>query len=208
MVVTNDDRLRYLASIFLDKCYQREEKKRNPFFLAPNYQMTELQGAVALVQLDRVENIVRRRNSLCTRLTGLLQEVPGITPQFTPEGNRHSYFLYLFKLNLDALSCTSRDFAEALAAEGIPSEANQITGGRPVYLYDIFQNRSAFPGSHWPFVSTETGTDKHYAVGDCPVAEDAYSKWMVMHIYEHYSETDIEEIAFGIHKAALHFLKQ
>jgi len=166
-----------------------------------------LQGAVARVQLDRVEGIVRSRNSLCRRLTGLLQQVPGITPQFTPDDCRHSYFLYLFTLDLHALKCTSREFAEALAAEGIPSEANQITGGRPVYLYDIFQNRSAFPGTHWPFVSTETGTDKRYTAGDCPVAEDAFSKWMVMHIHEHYSETDIEEIAFGIHKTSLHFLK-
>ena len=53
MVLTDDDRLRYVASLFLDKCYQREEKVRNPFFLAPNYQMTELQGAVALAQLER-----------------------------------------------------------------------------------------------------------------------------------------------------------
>src|SRR5438552_13710262 len=66
MVIADDDRLRYLASLFLDKCYQREEKIRNPFFLAPNYQMTELQGAVALAQLERVEEITRRRNHLGT----------------------------------------------------------------------------------------------------------------------------------------------
>ena len=56
MILTDDDRLRYVASLFVDKCYQREEKIRNPFFLAPNYQMTELQGAVALAQLERVED--------------------------------------------------------------------------------------------------------------------------------------------------------
>ena len=36
MVLTDDDRLRYLSSLFLNKCYQREEGIRNPFFLAPN----------------------------------------------------------------------------------------------------------------------------------------------------------------------------
>jgi hypothetical protein len=92
-----------------------------------------------------------------------------------------------------------------LAAEGIRNDAHQITGGRPVYLYDIFQNRSAFPGSAWPFASRDTGTDRVYRRGDCPVAEDAFDRWITMHVYEHYTEQDIEEIAFGIGKVAYHF---
>ena len=63
MVATNDDALRYRASLFLDKCYQREEGIRNPFFLAPNYQMTELQGAVALAQIRKVQDVVGRRRA-------------------------------------------------------------------------------------------------------------------------------------------------
>ncbi|PYT14097.1 MAG: DegT/DnrJ/EryC1/StrS family aminotransferase, partial [Acidobacteria bacterium] len=162
MVLTDDDHLRYIASLFVDKCFQREEKIRNPFFLAPNYQMTELQGAVALAQLDRVHDIVASRNRLGTKLNALLTGVPGIRPQTVPEGLKHAYFLYLFRLDLELLGCSSRDFAQALEAEGIPSEAHQITGGRPVYLYDIFQNRSAFPATTYPF-------DRTYSRGDCPV---------------------------------------
>src|SRR6266446_5119389 len=94
MVITNDDHLRYLASLFLDKCYQREEKIRNPFFLAPNYQMTELQGAVALAQLERVVEIVESRNQLGTKLNELLHEIPGVSPQHVPADCWHSYFLY------------------------------------------------------------------------------------------------------------------
>src|SRR3989454_7676414 len=119
MVITDDDRLRYLAALFLDKCYQREEKIRNPFFLAPNYQMTELQGAVALAQLERVEEITNRRNQLGTNLNELLRKLPSISTQLVPAGCRHSYFLYFFKLDLEHLGCTAREFATALAAEGI-----------------------------------------------------------------------------------------
>ena len=199
MVITDDDRLRYLASLFLDKCYQREEKIRNPFFLAPNYQMTELQGAVALAQLERVQDIADRRNQLGTRLSELLRAIPGIVPQTVPPGCHHSYFLYLFKLDLARLGCTSREFATALAAEGVPNDAHVITGGRPVYLYDIFQKRSAFPGSTFPFGARE------YHAGDCPIAEDAFARWITMNIYEHYTDGDIEEIAFGVGKVARYF---
>ena len=199
MVLTDDDRLRYLASLFLDKCYQREEKVRNPFFLAPNYQMTELQGAVALAQLERVVDIAESRNRLGRKLTQLLEQIPGVSPQTVPPDFQHSYFLYLFKLDLEKLHCTTREFATALAAEGVPNEAHQITGGRPTYLYDIFKKRSAFPGSNYPFGS------RVYSEGDCPVAEDAFERWITMNFYEHYTDRDVEEIAFGIAKVAYNF---
>jgi perosamine synthetase len=201
-VITNDDRLRYLASLFLDKCFQREEKIRNPFFLAPNYQMTELQGAVALAQLERVQDITARRNQLGTMLNELLEDIPGVLAQAVPTGCRHSYFLYLFKLDLPRLGCTAREFAVALAAEGVPNEAHQITGGRPIYLFDLFQKRSAFPGSTHPFGG------RVYRPGDCPVAEDVFDRWITMNIYEHYTELDIEEIALGIGKVAHYFAQR
>jgi perosamine synthetase len=202
MVLTPDDKLRYTASLFLDKCYQREEGIRNPFFLAPNYQMTELQGAVALAQLKQVQAIVDTRNRLGTRLTELLRDVPGVTPQRTPAGSKHTYFLYLYRLSLDVLGCTSAAFAEALNAEGVPCSAHMITGGRPVYLYDLFQPRSAFPGTEYPF---SLSPDRRYRAGDCPVAEAAFDNWMTMNIYEHYREEDIIEIAYGIAKVARYY---
>ena len=200
MVLTSDAKLRYRASLFLDKCYQREEKIRNPFFLAPNYQMTELQGAVALAQLRQVNAIVERRNQLGTRLSAQLATLPGIFPQAVPAGSKHAYFLYLFRLDLDRLGCTAREFSEALAAEGVPNSAHMITGGRPVYRYDIFQNRSAFPGTQWPF-----SPERHYRKGDCPVAEAAFYRLIMMNVHERYTERDIDEIALGVGKVAHHF---
>jgi perosamine synthetase len=202
MVTTDDDRLRYIASLFLDKCYQREEGIRNPFFLAPNYQMTELQGAVALAQLGRVRDVVNRRNRLGTKLSQLISDCPGVKPQRVPEGCRHTYFLFLFRLDPGDLRCTAEDFAEVLRAEGVPAKARLITGGRPVYQYDLFRNRSAFPGSTYPFASLDTGIERSYIDGDCPIAEAAFDTWITMDLHEHYTDVDIEEIAFAIGKVA------
>jgi dTDP-4-amino-4,6-dideoxygalactose transaminase len=68
-----------------------------------------------------------------------------------------------------------------------------------VYLYDVFRNRSAFPGTTYPF------GERRYAEGDCPVAEAAFERWITMNIYEHYTTGDIEEIALGIGKVTHHF---
>ncbi len=161
MILTDDDRLRYVASLFLDKCYQREEGRRNPFVLAPNYQMTEMQGAVALAQLEKLPQFTNRRHELGARLSHHLVEIEGISLQRIPPGSRHSYFLFLFKLDLERFEYGVEEFADALRHEGVMAKARLITGGRPVYLYDIFQRRSAFPSSTYPFESKDTNTDRH-----------------------------------------------
>lgn len=129
----------------------------------------------------------------------LIRAEPGIAAQTVPAGCHHSYFLYLFRLDLSRLGGTVHEFATALAAEGVPNEAHQITGGRPAYLFDLFQKRSALPGGTHPFGARE------YRAGDCPVAEDAFNRWITMNIFAHYTERDLEEIAFGIGKVARHF---
>ncbi len=202
MVLTNDEKKRKIASLFLDKCYDREAGKRNPFFLAPNYQMTELQGAVALAQLKKLDGIIERRNQLGTQLTKYLKQIPGITPQSVPEGCRHSYFLFMFRIDLQQMQVTLADFSKALAAEGIPNSPHLITGGMCEYQYDIFRNRSAFPNSMHPFVNSEFKTNISYHDGLCPNAEKAFEETINLQINEFYAEQDIKEMAAAIDKVA------
>jgi perosamine synthetase len=202
MILTNDDGLRAYSAVFLDKCYQREEGKRNPFFLAPNYQMTELQGAVALAQLQRLASVVRRRHDHGSQLTRQLEGVPGVAPQRIAEGSTHSYFMYLFRLSVAELACNADEFSAALAAEGVPNAAHRITGSMVVYRYQLFQNRSAYPGSLFPFVCQETGAKEQYLLGECPVAEKAFDDWIALDMSEHWSDRDIVEVGHGIRKVA------
>jgi len=67
-----------------------------------------------------------------------------------------------------------------------------------VYQYRIFRNRSALPGSEFPLAG------RVYGKGDCPVAEDAFERWITTNLYEHYTETDIQEMAHAIGKVAHH----
>jgi hypothetical protein len=97
------------------------------------------------------------------------------------------------------------DFCRALDAEGIPSEPNKITGGMPVYLYDIFQNRSAFPKSMLPFVSKDLDSNVAYPRGLCPVAEDAFAHTFNLAINEFYTERDVDDMVRGVAKVAGHF---
>jgi perosamine synthetase len=204
MILTDDDHIRYIASLFLDKCYQREEGIRNPFFLAPNYQMTEMQGAVALAQLERLDEFLETRIRLGDRLMQHLS-MDGISLQRVPEGATHSYFLTMFAIDPERFSAATTQFAEALRKEGVNAKANLVTGGKPVYLYDLFQARSAFPGSHYPFASRDTGSDRHYPKGLCPVAESAFERWIVLELLENYTIQNVDEMAHAIGKVAHRF---
>jgi perosamine synthetase len=205
MILTNDDDKRKLASLFLDKCYDREAGKRNPFFLAPNYQMTELQGAVAIAQLKKLNWIITRRRELGDKLTERLKSIACVTPQLIPAGTKHTYFLFLFRIDIEKLGITSVEFSKALEAEGIPNKPNMITGGMPEYAYDIFKNRSAFPNSLHPFVNSEFGTNISYENVHCPVAEKAFKEVITMNLNEFFTDKDIEEIGNAIEKVAMYY---
>jgi dTDP-4-amino-4,6-dideoxygalactose transaminase len=170
--------------------------------------MTEMQGAVGLAQLERLGEFTQRRWQLGSRLSERLAGVEGISLQRIRPGSKHSYFLFLFKIDLEELGCVVEEFAEALQREGVPARAHLITGGRPVYLYDIFQRRSAFPSSLYPFRSLDTGVDRSYPPGLCPVAEDAFSRWITLELLENYADQNVDEIAFAIAKVAYHLARR
>jgi perosamine synthetase len=204
-VLTDRGDIEERVRLFIDKCYFRDGRKRNPYFLAPNYQMTELQGAVAIGQLGKVEQIVKRRGALGARLIDGLRQIPGIVPQAIPEGAEHSFFLFVVRVDPSIIPAPVADFCKALDAEGIPCEANKVTGGMPVYRYDIFQNLSAFPGSKLPFVSKDLHSSVSYPPGLCPKAEEAFAHTFNVNVNEFYTESDIDDMVRGIAKVAEHF---
>ncbi len=201
-VMTNRDDLEERIRLFVDKCYFRDGRKRNPYFLAPNYQMTELQGAVAVAQLGKVERVVGARRALGARLAAGLRQIPGIIPQKIPEGAEHSFFLFVVRVDPGLVRASVPEFCRALEAEGIPCEPNKITGGMPVYRYEVFAKRSAFPGSRLPFVSKDLRSRISYPAGLCPVAEEAFEHTFNLNVNEFYSEQDIDDMVRGVAKVA------
>ena len=86
LVVTNDEALYRTAWLAIDKCYDRISGGRQMEFVAPNYRITELQSAVALAQLEKVERIAADRNALGDRLTKGLRNIRGVRPHGVVKG--------------------------------------------------------------------------------------------------------------------------
>lgn len=83
-----------------------------------NYRMTDLQAAVGIVQLQRLDSMIERRVELARRYNEALAGLPGVTIPHVPEGCRHNYQSYMIRL--DGASATERDMVmQALLDRGI-----------------------------------------------------------------------------------------
>ncbi|UYZ21709.1 DegT/DnrJ/EryC1/StrS family aminotransferase [Mesobacillus jeotgali] len=193
----------FTTHAFADKNYHRHGNSvtKDLEYLAPNYRMTELQGAVGIAQLQKLEWICTRRNEFGERLNEGLTGLKGIIPMKITDGGWCSYWFYMLTLNLDELSCTRAEFSDALTAEGIPNQAGYIP--KVLYAQSLFQERQAYKNSHYPF---DQGT-YDYSPGSCPNAEQILNTAVRLNLNEFYSNQDIEEMISAVSKVAAYYAR-
>ncbi|MBA4542189.1 DegT/DnrJ/EryC1/StrS family aminotransferase [Thermoactinomyces daqus] len=199
VTVNSGDEEEYrVVHAFADKNYQRfaGQVQRDLSYLAPNYRMTELQGAVGVAQLRKLPWICERRHQYGERLSKGIRGLPGVQAPRVYEGGWSSYWFYMFRLDLSALSCSREEFSRALAAEGIPNQPGYIP--EVIYLQPLFQKRQAYLNSHFPFDLSDVA----YPRGLCPTAEQILQTSIRVGISEFFSEQDIEEMIEAVGKVA------
>jgi perosamine synthetase len=155
LMKTQDD---YLACHnYADKFYDRERKGVRLTALAPNYRMSELDGAMTLAQLPKLDPIVEKRRVLGEYLNLELSGIKGIIPQSKPSYAQASYFFYLFRYDKEIIKTSQKEFLDGLQAEGIP--ATGVYMNELLYKTPFFTEKSFFPGGIWP---AEVISGRHY----------------------------------------------
>lgn len=99
-----------------------------------NYRMTELQAALGVTQMDRLDAFVARRHELATRYDHLLADLPVTTPWQHPE-SYSGLHLYVIRLQLDNIRKSHRQVFESLRAQGIGVNLHYI----PVHTQPYYQ---------------------------------------------------------------------
>jgi dTDP-4-amino-4,6-dideoxygalactose transaminase len=150
IITTNDDAL-------AESCRSIQNCGRIPGGLwyehhvaSGNYRLGEFQGAVLNCQLDRLEEQTATRDRNGRYLASLIAGLPGVYPQARPvECTRHSYHLFMLRIDAAAFGAPRDAVLEALQAEGIP-----CSGGYGFSLPDqpLFRHK-AF-GPYLPGAST------------------------------------------------------
>lgn len=127
-----------------------------------NYRMPELCCAVALAQVERIDELVQRRQEVAALFAAAIDGYDWIRPQVVPEGLVHSYWTFVAELQTDVFGWhTVRDAFRERGGDGVYA-AWQLT-----YLEPMFAQRSLLNRER--LISPERLSE--YGPGLCPVAE-------------------------------------
>ncbi|SFT81933.1 UDP-4-amino-4,6-dideoxy-N-acetyl-beta-L-altrosamine transaminase [Halomonas saccharevitans] len=151
MALTNDDQLAEAMAMLRSHGVTRDpalmtHEGDGPWYyqqvaLGFNYRMTELQAALGVTQLERLDGYVARRNALAERYDALMANLLVTTPWQHPDSvsGRH---LYVIRLKRDELDATHRQVFEALRDQGIGVNLHYI----PVHTQPYYQQLGFRPG--------------------------------------------------------------
>ncbi len=150
LVTTNDDALARRLFLFINKAFGYGDPQPDHYFIALNSRMSELCGAVALAQLDKLQGCVDNRQASSTKLTEKLKGLPGImTPVMDPR-NSQVFWKYGLRVDSSIVKGGSVGLAKKLKEEkGIFSAPRYIQ--KPAFQCEIFEKQRTFGNSRWPF---------------------------------------------------------
>jgi dTDP-4-amino-4,6-dideoxygalactose transaminase len=149
LVVTDDAELGRRLFLLVNKAWGYGDAKPDHYFIALNYRMTELQGAVAVAQMDKLDEVVRRRVALADDFTRRIADIAGLrTPRIGP-GDEHTYWKYALNVDESVIPGGAVALAKELAGYGIASAPRYIQ--KPAFDCAVIRDQRTFGSSSWPF---------------------------------------------------------
>jgi perosamine synthetase len=189
LVVSDDVELAHHMRRYVNKAWDYWSSPTDHDFLALNYRLTELQGAVGRAQLDKLDAGVAVRISNAVHLNALLGEVPGLTvPQAAP-GDVHTYWRYALIVDPAIVPGGPGALAAELKLGGIASAPRYIQ--KPAFRCGVFVNQKTFGTSRWPFTLARPEA-LDYSVERFPGTFGALEHVLVLPWNERYTHDDVD----------------
>jgi len=202
IVIVNNKDYERRVRLFVDKAWGYGDPKPDHYFLALNYRMTELQGAVACAQLEKVDKVVESRVRNANLMTDLIEDVAGVhAPRVTPN-SLHTYWKYCLHVDADEIEGGVDAFAKALKSRGIFSAPRYIQ--KPAFQCEVIRDQVTFGTSGFPFRGPhrEGLPPIEYKVENYPGTFQALATICVLPWNEFYTEDDVRYIAEAVANAA------
>ncbi len=218
MVTTDNEELAWISRSFRDHGYDVKQRlslleleQKLPYIhnmVGWNYRMTEMQSAIGLAELDRIDDWnmpTRRRNALT--IIDAIKDLPQVLYKpIDTEERKNGWYTMAFSLDIENMTCNIQEFAEAVVAEGAPVWK---VFWPQCHTEGAFQKHNAFGKSGFPFKSKEytTPSSVDYTNVDVPNARWHEDHTFTCFAFPTFTKEDCEQIGSALRKVILAYSK-
>ncbi|RYF04951.1 MAG: UDP-4-amino-4,6-dideoxy-N-acetyl-beta-L-altrosamine transaminase [Oxalobacteraceae bacterium] len=187
MMLTNDDALADRMALLRSHGITRDpailqRPDEGPWYyeqinLGFNYRMTEMQAALGISQMTRLDSYVERRHQIARRYDALLEDLP-ITIPFRAEDAYSAFHLYVIRILRQDGNPSRRQVFDSIRADGIGVNVHYI----PVHTQPYYQAMGFRPG-------------------DYPSAEDYYADAISLPMYPTLTDAQQDQVVSALTRA-------
>ncbi|HOW57143.1 MAG TPA: DegT/DnrJ/EryC1/StrS family aminotransferase [Smithellaceae bacterium] len=203
MVITNSVDLYHRAEWYHDHGHDHNPKVSRALegrtILGFNYRMNELQGAMGLAQLRKLDYIIAEQRKNKQAIMDALAQVPGVGFRGIPDREGDSATFLAFNLPDEN---TAQRFQNMLSAEGVDTTCYKRNLWHYVPNWEHFLAKSTANSKKYPFNDPTYKGKIAYLRESIPQAEDLLGRTLVMGIAVKMSPEKINQIKKGIEQAA------
>ena len=180
MITTNDEevakRAKLLRSHAMTKTALEREISASWFYdivdLGYNYRMNEIQAALGISQLKRIDDANKMRIQAANHYNKELSKIKGIYIPYMAENRTHVYHLYVIKVVKEEYGLSRDELFQYLSTRGIRSSVHYT----PLHLLDFYRK------------------SLNYKPGDFPIAEYVYDKILSLPMFPTITEKQINYV--------------
>jgi len=170
IITTNNEELMERAKMF--RHHGQSEKTRYEYYdLGYNYRMTDIQAAIALEQLKKIDSLNEKRIQNAFFLNQGLSNIKCLKVPYVNQGNKHVYHQYTVKITPEA-NLTRDQVKEELTKRGIGCA---VYYPKPLHLHPFFKKMG-------------------YKEGDFPVAEEMSKRVLSLPVQPKLTKEEIERV--------------
>lgn len=151
-------------------------------FLGFNYRMTDIQAALGISQLNRVEAFIDRRKQIVAAYNEAFTEISEVRIPYQHPDADSSWHLYVLRLNTDRLSADRQIIFEALRDQNIGVNVHYL----PVYRHPYYEALG-------------------YSKGLCPEAEKHYEQIITLPLFPKMTDQDVSDVIEAVKRTVRYY---
>jgi UDP-4-amino-4,6-dideoxy-N-acetyl-beta-L-altrosamine transaminase len=152
--------------------------------LGYNYRITDIQAALGITQLKKLDEFLARRREIVNRYNQEFKEIDGLIIPEQLENTNSAWHIYVLQLELEKLTAERKEIFNTLREKNLGVNVHYI----PVYFHPYYQSLG-------------------YEKGICPKAESLYERIITIPLYPKMTDQQVDEVIKRIQSTITNYQK-